>query len=248
MGSSTDAGDKFCLRWNDFQANVSGAFRDLRADADFFDVTLVCNDEGRSIPAHKVILAACSQLFKQMLRSCNSPANPVIFLRGIKLADLQSVMDFVYHGEVNVAQDQLNSFLSVAEDLQIKGLTQHSTNSENESHETVTKSSGVTRKTPPTRGQSRSKKMKKSDYIDVTDIKTESNAPEAAGSSADAEVEVNYEDPDRPTEEASGFGEEHFDEDGDYQVYEEEDGTPGNIMEQDIEAPEEGHENSKGNL
>merc|ERR1712142_634668 len=30
-----------------------------------------------------------------------------------------------YHGEVNVAQEQLNSFLSVAEDLQVKGLTQN---------------------------------------------------------------------------------------------------------------------------
>jgi len=31
----------------------------------------------------------------------------------------------MYHGEVNVAQEELNSFLSVAEDLQVKGLTQN---------------------------------------------------------------------------------------------------------------------------
>jgi len=30
----------------------------------------------------------------------------------------------MYHGEVNVAQEELNSFLSVAEDLRVKGLTQ----------------------------------------------------------------------------------------------------------------------------
>ena len=40
----------------------------------------------------------------------------------------------MYHGEVSVAQEELNSFLSVAEDLKVKGLTQnnseHSANNE----------------------------------------------------------------------------------------------------------------------
>ena len=33
----------------------------------------------------------------------------------------------MYHGEVNVSQEDLNSFLAVAEDLKIKGLTQNKT-------------------------------------------------------------------------------------------------------------------------
>ena len=40
--------DKFCLRWNDFETNISSAFRELRDDKDFFDVTLACDDEARS--------------------------------------------------------------------------------------------------------------------------------------------------------------------------------------------------------
>ena len=32
---------------------------------------------------------------------------------------------FQYHGEVNVAQEELNSFLAVAEELRVKGLTQN---------------------------------------------------------------------------------------------------------------------------
>ena len=68
MGSS----ENFCLRWNDFESNVSGAFRELRAESDFFDVTLTCDDTNansrRPMQAHKVILSACSNLFKQMLR------------------------------------------------------------------------------------------------------------------------------------------------------------------------------------
>merc|ERR1712142_226 len=115
-------------RWNDFEANVSGAFRDLRAESDFFDVTLGCSDSsGRSLQAHKVILSACSSFFKGMLRqqAQSNPAhpNPYIYLRGVSYADLSSVLDFMYHGEVNVLQEDLNSFLAVAEELQIKGLT-----------------------------------------------------------------------------------------------------------------------------
>ena len=54
--------EKFCLRWNDFESNVSTAFRELREEKDFFDVTLACEDE--QIHAHKVILGACSSFFR----------------------------------------------------------------------------------------------------------------------------------------------------------------------------------------
>merc|ERR1712029_662833 len=123
MGASSE---NFCLRWNDFESNVSGAFRDLRQEADFFDVTLGCPD-GKSLQAHKVILSACSSTFKTMLRDTQRNTNshhPYIFLRGASFPDLSAVLDFMYHGEVNVAQEDLNSFLAVAEELQIKGLTQ----------------------------------------------------------------------------------------------------------------------------
>ena len=116
------AGEKFCLRWNDFESNISTAFQELREDKDFFDVTLACGDE--QIQAHKVILSACSQFFRNILRR-NLHQHPLLYMKGVKFADLQSVLNFMYHGEVNVAQEELNSFLAVAEDLRVKGLTQN---------------------------------------------------------------------------------------------------------------------------
>jgi len=118
--------EKFCLRWNDFETNISSAFRELRDDKDFFDVTLACDDE--QIQAHKVILSACSPFFRNVLRR-NPHQNPLLYLKGVKYTDLQSVLNFMYHGEVNVAQEELNSFLAVAEDLRVKGLTQNQSGS-----------------------------------------------------------------------------------------------------------------------
>jgi len=114
--------EKFCLRWNDFESNISSAFRELREDKDFFDVTLACEDE--QLQAHKVILSACSPFFRTVLRR-NRHEHPLLFLKGVKYADLVSVLNFMYHGEVNVAQEELNSFLAIAEDLKVKGLTQN---------------------------------------------------------------------------------------------------------------------------
>jgi len=116
------ATEKFCLRWNDFESNISVAFRELREDKDFFDVTLACDDD--QIQAHKVILSACSPFFRTVLRR-NPHAHPLLYLKGVKFSDLQSVLNFMYHGEVNVAQEELNSFLAVAEELRVKGLTQN---------------------------------------------------------------------------------------------------------------------------
>jgi len=114
--------EKFCLRWNDFESNISVAFRELRDDKDFFDVTLACDDE--QISAHKVILSACSPFFRSILRR-NPHQHPLLYLKGVKYTDLQSVLNFMYNGEVNVAQEELNSFLAVAEELRVKGLTQN---------------------------------------------------------------------------------------------------------------------------
>jgi len=128
------ASEKFCLRWNDFEANISSAFREIRDDKEFFDVTLASEDENQ-IQAHKVIIGACSPFFRNILRK-NSHNHPLLYLKGVKYKELVSVLNFMYHGEVNVAQDDLNSFLAVAEELRVKGLTQGQGGSKGEPQKT----------------------------------------------------------------------------------------------------------------
>ena len=62
----TDSQQQFCLRWNNFQANITSQFEALRDDEDFVDVTLAC--DGRRLQAHKVVLSACSPYFKELFK------------------------------------------------------------------------------------------------------------------------------------------------------------------------------------
>jgi len=114
--------EKFCLRWNDFESNVSSSFSEMRKEKDFLDVTLACEEE--QVTAHKLVLSACSSFFRSVLRRYPHQ-NPLLYLKGVRFIDLQAILTFMYHGEVNVAQEDLNSFLSVAEELRVKGLTQN---------------------------------------------------------------------------------------------------------------------------
>ena len=113
--------EKLCLQWNNFKENVNSAFGKLRDDKEFTDVTLVCED-GQQIEAHKVILASSSPFFEKILQKSKHP-NPLMYLRGFQSKDFASILDFLYFGEANVYQDDLDSFLAIAEEIKLKGLT-----------------------------------------------------------------------------------------------------------------------------
>ena len=116
-----NASEKLCLQWNDFKDNVTSSFGELREDKDFTDVTLACED-GKQVEAHKVILASSSPFFKEILKRNKHP-HPLIYMRGLKSEDLLAIIDFLYLGEANVEQENLDSFLALAEELRLKGLT-----------------------------------------------------------------------------------------------------------------------------
>ena len=109
------------LKWNCFTTHLSEAFNDIREDKDLFDVTLACED--RQIEAHKLILSASSAFFRSIFRS-NPHKHPLLYLKGVKYKELLGILNFMYLGQVSVAEADLNSFLTVAADLKIRGLTQ----------------------------------------------------------------------------------------------------------------------------
>ena len=113
--------EKLCFKWNEFQENIHSSFEELRHDKEFVDVTLACED-GSQVEAHKVILAASSPFFQKLLKKNKHP-HPLIVMRGIRADELVALLDFMYIGEVNIFQGNLDTFLAIAEDLKLKGLT-----------------------------------------------------------------------------------------------------------------------------
>ena len=117
----TDSAEKFSLKWNDFEKNVVSSYKDLRREPDFSDVTLV-SEEDMYIEAHRIILTSCSPFFSNLLRK-NKHSHPMIYMRGLKSKYLEAIVDFIYHGEANIFQEDLDGFLALAEELQLKGLS-----------------------------------------------------------------------------------------------------------------------------
>ena len=104
--------EKFSLKWNNFQENTIKNFSKLKNEDDFFDVTLVADDQMQMM-AHKVILSSCSVYFKNILKT-NKHSHPLLCLTGISSMELENVLDYAYHGEVKIFQEDINKFLDIA--------------------------------------------------------------------------------------------------------------------------------------
>ncbi|XP_011298770.1 transcription factor GAGA [Fopius arisanus] len=117
MGSS---GQLYSLSWGEFGNSLTSAVQLLRGHGDLVDVTLAAG--GRSFPAHKIVLSAASPFLLDLLKSTPCQ-HPVVMLAGISSDDLESLLEFVYRGEVSVEPSQLPSLLQAAHCLSIHGLT-----------------------------------------------------------------------------------------------------------------------------
>ena len=95
--------EKLCLKWNDFPQNILSFYDELRKDSDFSDVTLVC-EEDTQVEAHRIILTACSSFFRRVLKR-NKHSHPMVYMRDFKAKELTAIVDFIYHGEENIDQE-----------------------------------------------------------------------------------------------------------------------------------------------
>ena len=114
--------EKFCLKWNDFSSNVSKSFGLFKTADYLHDVTLV-SDDHKQFSAHKLVLSACSEYFRTIFKNnANKNVHPLLCLDGISSADLDNIVEYIYNGEIQIYQDNLDRFLTIAQRFRLEGL------------------------------------------------------------------------------------------------------------------------------
>jgi hypothetical protein len=91
----------------------------------YADVTLASVD-GIKIRAHKFILSSCRSFLKNnLLKEKKPPKNPILSLRDIRHKELEIVIRFIYLGQCDVADLELDEFLAVGKELKINGILEN---------------------------------------------------------------------------------------------------------------------------
>ena len=96
-------------------------FNDLYQEGRYSDVTLVSDDQTQ-FKAHKIVLSACSPVFKKIIDS-NPSQHPLIYLRGIQSYEMESILQFMYLGEARFYNERIREFIKVAKDLEVQEIS-----------------------------------------------------------------------------------------------------------------------------
>ena len=113
----------FNLKWKNFIPNLASGLSDAFTENSFSDVTLVSDDKVK-YHAHKYILSASSPILKNILLD-NPHSHPLIYLRGVKHQELESILQFIYLGEASFYHRNMNKCIQAAKDLEIEQLAEN---------------------------------------------------------------------------------------------------------------------------
>ena len=112
--------DKYCLAWQNYSDHLRSMMKEMMMNEDFADVTLVTEDK-KHLKANINILSACSPVFKDTLKK-EKNSSQIMYLRGIQFSEMESIIQFIYLGEVTFYEERISEFLAVAKTLEIKEL------------------------------------------------------------------------------------------------------------------------------
>ena len=113
--------EKLNLTCHTYPDHLREVMQEMMTSDDFTDVTLVSDDK-QSLRAHRNVLSACSPVFKSIFQIEAKNNHPVLYLRGIKYEEMESIIQFIYLGEAHFNEERINEFLLVAKNLEVKEL------------------------------------------------------------------------------------------------------------------------------
>jgi len=150
----------FDLKWNNFSSHLTELSTSLLQDTSLLDISIQCGTE--VVKAHKLVLSACSPWFREMFINMQPNPSPLVVLWETSMADMKSILSFMYNGEVQVEHDDLLSFLKLAGHLQVKGLTQENEDGDNKK---VDETEKLIKKVPETEDDNFRKKPSTTDSV-----------------------------------------------------------------------------------
>lgn len=119
--------ENYQLKWHSHGAYLHTSIATLQRSQCFTDVTL-CTLEGKCMMAHRFVLSACSSYFDKLLQQAYSLSHMaplfVVLPPEVSHQTLAVLLQYMYSGEVTVANSQLNNVLKAGEILKVRGLYQ----------------------------------------------------------------------------------------------------------------------------
>ena len=113
--------EKYTLTWHTYSGHLREMLQKMKKENYLTDVTLVSEDK-KLVKAHKIVLSACSTVFKDIVDSI-SDNDSVIYLKGIQNLEVESLLEFMYLGEVTLHQSRIKEFLDAAKSLDVKEIS-----------------------------------------------------------------------------------------------------------------------------
>uniref|UniRef100_A0A7M4EA62 Kelch like family member 12 n=1 Tax=Crocodylus porosus TaxID=8502 RepID=A0A7M4EA62_CROPO len=108
---------------NSHAKSILNAMNSLRKSNTLCDVTL--RVEQKDFPAHRIVLAACSDYFCAMFTSeLSEKDKPYVDIQGLTASTMEILLDFVYTETVHVTVENVQELLPAACLLQLKGVKQ----------------------------------------------------------------------------------------------------------------------------
>ncbi|XP_068121598.1 kelch-like protein 12 isoform X1 [Hyperolius riggenbachi] len=108
---------------NSHAKSILNTMNSLRKSQTLCDVTLRVNM--KDFPAHRIVLAACSDYFCAMFTSeLSEKGKPYVDIQGLTSSTMEILLDFVYTETVHVTVENVQELLPAACLLQLKGVKQ----------------------------------------------------------------------------------------------------------------------------